>query len=116
VGNSVFTNGDLDVLALRYQSSDAGATSSLGLSTRWPLWSTWRFTPRVRVDRRELTASQATQWIYVPSLRLEYQRQRAWFELEGGVEIGEMDSVTIVGTQSQKSSRTFLSAGYRINF
>jgi hypothetical protein len=116
VGNSVFTSGDLDVLALRYQASDLGTTSSIGLSTRWPLWSAWRVTPRVRVDRREIDSTQTEQWLYVPSLRIEYQRGRAWFELEGGVEIGESETMNAVLTQSQKTSRTFLSAGYRINF
>jgi len=112
IGNSVFTNGDLDVIALRYQASAAATTTSLGVSTRWPLWSRWRITPRIRVDKRELTATESTQLLYLPSLRVEYQRQRVWLELEGGREMGD----TTGGDQTQKTTRTFFSAGYRINF
>jgi len=112
IGNSVFTSGDLNVLVLRYQNGETLKTTSLGLSSRWPLWGAWRLGPRARVDKRLVVFNDSTQWLYVPSLRLDYQRSRVWLEFEGGEEIGKIG----VGTQDQKTTRTYFSLGYRINF
>jgi len=112
IGNSVFANGDLQVIALRYQTGGTVETASIGLSTRWPLWSTWRIAPRVRVDRRVFVADDSEQWLYAPSLRIDYQFKRAWFELEAGMEISDRD----VGTSFEKITRNYVSVGYRYNF
>ena len=112
IGNGVFTAGDLEVIALRYQTSSVAQTSSVGLSVRWPLWTAWRITPRIRVDRRVTLADDAEQTVYAPSLRIDYQWRRAWFELEAGSEFGERD----VGTSFEKARRDFVSVGYRYNF
>lgn len=112
IGNGVFTNGDLQVIAVRFQSGGAAQTSSVGFSSRWPLWSTWRLTPRIRADRRVFVADDSVQWIYAPSLRLDYMLKRAWFELEAGTEFGKRD----VGSSFEKSRRDYFGLGYRYNF
>jgi hypothetical protein len=112
IGNSVFTSGDLDVIALRYQDGSTVKTSSLGLSTRWPLWSAWRLGPQFRVDRRQFAINDSTEILYVPSLRLDYQRKRMLLEFEGGTEIGK----STTADQTQKTTRTYFSLGYRFTF
>lgn len=112
IGNSVLADGDLHVIALRYQSGGIFDTASIGLSTRWPLWSAWRLTPRIRVDRRVFAADDSEQWLYVPSLRIDYQVKRAWLELETGMELSDRD----VGASFEKIKRNYVSVGYRYNF
>ena len=112
IGNGVFTDGDLQVLALRYQDGQNVKTSSLGLSTRWPIVGAWRAGPRLRVDRREMVFDGSQQWIYVPSLRVDYQFKRAWFEFEAGMELSKRD----VGTSFEKTTRNYFSLGYRWQF
>jgi hypothetical protein len=112
IGNSVFANGDLNVVALRYLNGETSKTTSLGLSTRWPLWGAWRLGPRLRVDRQEIVFNGSTQWVYVPSLRLDYQARRVWFEVEAGTDIGK----STVADVDQKTTRNYFSLGYRVNF
>ncbi len=112
IGNGVFTNGDLQVVALRYQTGGAAQTASLGFSSRWPLWSAWRLTPRLRADRRVFVADDSQQWLYAPSLRLDYLLQRAWLEFEAGTEFSKRD----VGSSFEKTRRNYISFGYRYNF
>ena len=83
-----------------------------GLATRLPLGKAWRIGPRVRVDRRESTVDAATETLYVPSLRIDYQRGATWVEFEGGAELGTRD----IPAESEKSTRYYFSLGYRISF
>lgn len=112
IGNGVFADSDLEVVALRYQTGGLVQTASLGLSSRWPLWSTWRVTARVRADRRVFLADDSQQMLYAPSLRIDYQFKRAWLELEAGTELSNRD----VGESFEKARRNFFSLGYRYNF
>ena len=40
----------------------------------------WRIGPRLRVDRRTLTLDEAEELVYVPALRIDYQRGNTWVE------------------------------------
>jgi hypothetical protein len=120
IGNGIFAAHDVELITLRYQSGEMFKTTSLSLSSRWPIASSWRVGPRARVDRREGVLDGSTQTIYLPSLRLEFLRQRATFELEVGVELGKRDTVSptsvVTTTSTEKTTRKFLSAGYRWQF
>lgn len=112
LGSSLLREGDVNVLALRYQSDGVTDLESLGFSSRWPLRGAWRVGPRLRVDRRTLAGDGAQQWVYCPSLRLEYLRARTMFELDLGAERGSADRAT----GSESSDRYYLGMGYRISF
>jgi hypothetical protein len=112
IGNSVFTSGDLEALALRYQTGGAVETTSLGISTRWPIWGGLRITPRLRIDRRVFVIDSSKQMLYAPSLRLDYQLKHILLELEAGSEISDRD----VGESFEKAKRNYFSLGYRYNF
>jgi tetratricopeptide (TPR) repeat protein len=108
--NSLFRAGDTLSLAARAQQGDSGDLWSLGLGNRLPLGGGFQLTTRVRADHRRLPGDNSTQWIWSPSLRLEYARSAASFELEAGVELARRNGV--LGSESM--ARRYFSAGYRI--
>jgi len=112
IAASLWRSSDLFVLSARYQDGEVQKIASLGLSTRLPLGDAWRIGPRIRVDRRESTIDAATETLYVPSLRIDYQRGATWVEFEGGAELGTRE----IPTESEKSTRYYFSLGYRISF
>jgi hypothetical protein len=112
IGASLWRSSDLFVLSARWQDGDLQQIASLGLSTRLPLGNAWRIGPRLRVDRRESTIDAAVETLYVPALRIDYQRGATWFEFEGGAELG----TRVIPTEDEKSTRYYFSLGYRINF
>jgi tetratricopeptide (TPR) repeat protein len=107
--NSLFRAGDTHSLALRYQRGDTGRLLSAGFGSRLPFGSALRITTRLRIDRRSLPLDGSSQWAYVPSLRLDYQRGASSFELEAGAELSRR-----TGGLAEHSTRRFLSAGYRL--
>ena len=112
IGASLWRSSDLFVLSARYQDGDVQQIASVGLASRLPLGNAWRIGPRLRVDRRESTIDAAVETIYVPSLRIDYQRGATWFEFEGGAELGKR----VIPAEDEKSTRYYFSLGYRINF
>ncbi len=108
--NSLFKAGDVHSVALRYQQGDGGKLMSLGIGSRLPFGSALRMTSRLRVDHRADSPVGASQWIFAPSLRLDYVRGRASAELEAGAELGQNERVG----QSEDSTRYFISLGYRL--
>ena len=109
--NSLFKAGDVASVALRYQQGGAARTMSLGLGSRLPLGDSWRLMSRLRADRRTLTANDTQQWLYAPSLRLDYLRRHAQFELETGAEFGNRTT----GGLTERNTRYFISLGYRLS-
>ncbi len=111
-GSSLWRSSDLWVLYGRVRRSDAESSESVGLSTRLPLAGAWRFGPRIRIDRRESTVDLARETLYVPALRIDYQRGGTWFEFEGGAELGSRR----LPADEESSTRAFFGLGYRIAF
>lgn len=112
-GSSLLRSSDLWVFAARQQASDTSTMQSLSIATRIPIGSgAWRVGPRLRVDRRERAIDDSREWLYVPTLRIDYQRGASWFELEAGAEIGDRDLLA----DTERTRRHYLSVGYRVNF
>jgi tetratricopeptide (TPR) repeat protein len=110
--NSLFTAGDVHSVALRYQQGDTATLMSVGLGSRIPVGSALRITSRLRVDHRTLHADNTQEWVYLPSLRLDYVRGRGIVEFEAGAEIGQRDRANF----QENSKRYFFSLGYRLSF
>jgi hypothetical protein len=108
--NIAFAN-DLWVLSLRHQDGST-TTNSVSLATRLPVGGAWRLGPRLRVDRRESTLDGVSETLYVPTLRLDYQRGRAWFECEAAAELGNRQRLT----DDETSHRYYFGLGYRLSF
>ncbi len=112
VAASLWRSSDLFVLSARYQDGEVQKIASLGLWTRLPVSNAWRVGPRLRVDRRESTIDAATETLYVPALRIDFQRGATWVEFEGGAELGTRD----IPAESEKSTRYYFNIGYRVSF
>lgn len=108
----LFRAGDVSTFALRRQIGSNQDVDSVGLSTRLPVWGSLRLGPSVRVDRRLLHSDGTLQWLYVPGLRLDLQRQRFSIDFEAGTEFGRRD----LGVTRETSTRYYFSLGYRMNF
>jgi hypothetical protein len=99
-------------LSVRHQDGALATTNSALLAARLPMGSAWRFGPRLRVDRRESTLDGTLETVYVPMLRLDYQRGRAWFECETAAELGDRQ----LDADEETRRRYYFGLGYRIDF
>ncbi|MBM5810378.1 MAG: hypothetical protein FJ191_00195 [Gammaproteobacteria bacterium] len=111
-GSGRLRPGDLLVLAARHQHNVAQLLESLGLWTRLPLGSAWRLGPRLRVDRRAIYSDGDHETLYLPSLRIDYERGSTWFGIECGAELARRS----VPGEIQRSPKYFISFGYHVTF
>ena len=110
--NNLASANDLWVIALRRQNGAVATTDTASLAARLPVGGAWRLGPRLRVDRRQSTIDDAEETLYVPTLRVDYQRGRAWFECEAGAELGTRTLVT----DEETRRRYYFGLGYRLTF
>jgi hypothetical protein len=109
--NSLLRAGDTQSLALRYQHGGTGTLMSAGLGSRLPLGAGLRLTTRVRADRRTDMPDASSEWVYVPSLRLDWLHGRNSIEAEVGAELARR-SLT---STSERRTRYYFSLGYRLS-
>lgn len=92
VASSLFKEGDVGIMSLRYASSDTADVYSINLDTRFPLGRSWRVNPRLRVDYREISSDLSTQMIYTPALRIQYRLgKRGRIDFEAGKRFSSRD-------------------------
>lgn len=85
VASSLFREGDVTIFGARYSDTDTSRVMSLTLDSRFPIGSSFRINPRLRVDRRERLGEADYEWLYTPGLRLQLRRGRkVRIELEAG--------------------------------
>ena len=110
VASSLFREGDVGIMGLRYSQSDSTDVYSINLDTRFPLGRAWRINPRLRVDYREIRSDQSTQWIYTPALRIQFRPGRHWrLELEAGKQFSRRD----MALSNQDRESNFIYLGYQ---
>ena len=112
IGSSLWRSGDLFTVVARYEESDSMDVQSIGFITRLPLWGNWRIGPRLRVDRRTLRLDEAEELVYVPGLRIDYQRGNSWVEIELAAELGARD----LPPEDETWKRYYFGLGYRVGF
>jgi hypothetical protein len=112
IANSLFRSGDVSILGLRVSDGDVARTSSLSLSSRFPMWGRLRAGPRLRFDYREFGADGTTQWLASPALRIDWHSDRTTIEFEAG---GEWMSRELA-IDRENSNRYWFSLGYRVGF
>jgi hypothetical protein len=111
-GSSIWRAGDFNVLSAAYGDTEVGKIVSVGLTSRLPLAGAWRLGPRLTVDRRELASDNSTELIFIPSLLIDYQRNRRLLQFEVGGQLGKRDALL----QTQDTKRYYVSLAYRIAF
>ena len=113
VASSLFTEGDVGIVGLRYAVSETTDVYSTTFDTRFPIGRGWRISPRLRVDYREIRTDQSTQWIYTPGLRVQDRMgRRVRFELQTGKQFSTRE----MATSDQDRESWFVNAGYQLFF
>jgi hypothetical protein len=102
----------MSIFGLRRYQGSTTTTTSLSLSSRFPLWNGLRIAPRLRLDQREFDVDGSTQLMMSPSLRLDWNRKRTTIEFEAGGEFSSRDRPL----DQEKTNRYWLSLGYRVGF
>ncbi len=110
--SSLWRTGDFNVLTATYSNTEIGKVIGVSASSRFPLNSAWRIGPRMTVDRRNLVNDNSNELTYIPSLLIDYQRDRKLLQFEVGGQLGKRDAQL----QSQSTKRYYISLSYRINF
>jgi hypothetical protein len=113
IGSNLLKDGDIAILGLRYLDANTADTISFSLNTRYPVNSNLRVNPRFRVDYRKNHNDDSEQFIYRPSVRLNYRvKRRMRLETELGGEWSDRELVD--GTE--KTRGYFGNIGYRLDF
>jgi hypothetical protein len=111
-GSGLWRANDLYVFTMRHQQSDLQTLQSAAVSLRLPLWGAWRIGPRLRFDRLQSKANGTDRDALYPTLRVDYQRGRSLFEMEGGEEISRSTPAPVTGD----TRRRYFMLGYRVGF
>ena len=110
--SSLWRTGDFSVLTATYANTEIGKITGISASSRFPVSSAWRIGPRLTVDRRNLVTDTSTELTFIPSILLDYQRERRLLQFELGGQLGKRDALL----QSQNTKRYYVSLSYRIGF
>lgn len=112
IATALLTKRDVTVLSLSYISSDAYDGKSIGINNRTVLWEKWTIDFSLRhYQQQDSVGTEQTR--LTPILRIGYRwRDRITFEAEAGLE----KSQTTSGSQTEDSSLSFYTLGYRWDF
>ena len=110
--SSLWRTGEFDVLTATYSNTQIGKVIGVSASSRFPLSSAWRIGPRLTIDRRNLVTDDSNELTYIPSVLVDYQRDRKLLQFEVGGQLGKRDAQL----QTQNTKRYYISLSYRISF
>ncbi len=111
-GSNLWRSGDFSVLTLTYADTEVGKIAAVSASSRFPIAGAWRIGPRLTVDRRDLVSDNSRETTLIPSLLVDYQRERRLLQFEIGGQLGKRDALM----QTQNTTRYYVSVAYRIGF
>jgi len=107
IGSSLFKEGDIGILGLRYADTATSNRWVVDVNTRYPWSRDLRINPRLRLGYRENKTDNGTEMSARPSIRVNYvSRRRLQYELEFGGEWLKADTPTGKETTN----------GYFVNF
>jgi tetratricopeptide (TPR) repeat protein len=110
--SSLWRTGDFHVITATYANTQIGKVVGVSASSRFPVSVAWRFGPRLTIDRRNLTDDNSNELTYIPSMLVDYQRERKLLQFEIGGQLGKRDALL----QTQNTKRYYVSLSYRIGF
>ncbi|MDH4230125.1 MAG: SPOR domain-containing protein [Nitrospirota bacterium] len=113
IASSLFYNGDITILGLRFSNTDFTDTTSFTMNSRFPIGQVVRLNPRLRLDRRDDVRNNATENIIRPEMRVDLRLSSATrLELEGGREWNTRK----LPLATEHTQTWFVNLGYRIDF
>ena len=119
-GSNLWRNGDFNVLTFTHGNTIIGRIDSVSANSRFPIGGAWRLGPRFTVDRLNSLTDGSQNTTYIPSLLLDYQRERKLFQLEFGGQLGKREAFLQLQNgafvQTQNTTRYYVSVSYRISF
>src|SRR5213082_2846446 len=119
-GSSLWRTGDFHVVTLTHGNTVIGRIDSISANSRFPVAGAWRLGPRFTINRLQADTDGSTNTTYIPSLLLDYERERKLFQLEVGGQLGQREAFLQLsnGTfvQTQNRTRYYVSVSYRISF
>jgi len=113
IASSIFKEGDVSMLSLRYSDSDSSQVLSLIIDSRFPLGKRWRINPRLRVDQRKIMSDSSDEWRYTPGVRLQYRHSR---KLRIEFEVGKQFSQRALAEIDLDRESYFVNLGYQAFF
>jgi len=113
IASSLFKEGDVSMLGLRYSSSDSAQVTSLIVDSRFPLGKRWRINPRLRVDQRIIMSDSSDEWQLTPGLRLQFRHNR---KLRIELEVGKQFSQRQLAETDLDRESYFVNLGYQFYF
>ena len=119
-GSNLWHPGDFNVLSFTHGNTEIGRIDSLSANSRFPISGAWRLGPRLTIDRLSSATDGSTETTYIPSMLLDYQRDRKLFQLEFGGQLGKREAFLQLPTgafvQTQNTTRYYVMVSYRISF
>jgi tetratricopeptide (TPR) repeat protein len=113
VASSLFSERDVTIFGVRYAESTTSNIYTFNIDSRFSIGRSWRISPRIRVDYREISSDASEQWTYTPSLRLEYRwGRKVRLELTAGQQYSARESDSL----DQDRESYYISAGYQLFF
>jgi len=113
IASSVFKEGDVSMIGLRYSDSDSTQVLSMTLDSRFPIGKRWRINPRLRIDQRSFVSSSGDEMLYTPGLRIQFRpSRRLRVEFEAGKQYSQRQ---LADTDLDRESY-FISLGYQAFF
>ena len=113
VASSIFTEGDVSILGVRYSSTDTTDVISLSIDTRFPVGRALRLNPRLRVDYRDIHADGSSEVLITPGLRMQYRWNR---KIRIDFEAGRRFSKRQMDETDVNRDSYYLNLGYQLFF
>lgn len=119
-GSSLWRPADFHVLTLTFGNTVIGRIESVSTNSRFPIYGAWRLGPRFTITRLNAQTDGSTNTTYVPSVLLDYQRDRRLFQFEVGGQLGQREAFIQLANgafvQTQNTTRYYVSVSYRLSF
>ena len=113
IGNNLIKEGDMYMTALRYSQLTTSNQYVLDLSTRYPLTSEWRLSPRLRLGYTVGTGVDLKEYTVLPSFLVDYYWTK---DLNLEFEIGAQWTNTMQSGVRSRDTELLATIGLRYDF
>jgi hypothetical protein len=116
-GLSLLQANDLHIFGVRFDDAPTTRSTTLSWDARFALPGAWRIGPRFSVEELDDRTLGGKQRLYLPQVRGDWTSRRSIFELVGGYQVQQRQTLTgqpLAGALSQRS--LYISAAYRLRF
>jgi len=111
IGSSMFKEGDISIIGMRYFNTDFSITRSLNMNVRYPLTKAWRLAPSLNLDYRN-SINSIKQLTIRPAFRVDYR----WLSnITFDAELAALHVKDLEGSAADFND-VFFELGYRVDF